>query len=187
MVTNFGCLLEKRCKQLKNIFVIAIAVLTIQNIAAQKYNTIAGVRIGDDFGISGAQRIANKTTIELNIQPGTFAGRQMASILAKQHYPLLTKRLNFFMGAGIYSRKYNPTYNEAPQPINTQGLALSFGAEFSLGRLSISTDYLPLVTIAANNSNQRFYTTSGFSLRYILVDRESSTKKFFKKIFSKKK
>jgi hypothetical protein len=61
-------------------------LISIQNISAQKYNTIAGVRIGDDFGISAAQRIANKTTIELNIQPGTFAGRQMTSLLAKQHY-----------------------------------------------------------------------------------------------------
>lgn len=156
-------------------------------VSAQKYNTIAGVRIGDDFGLSGAQRIANKTTIEFNLQPGTFAGRQMITLLGKQHYPLLTKRLNFFMGAGVYSRKYAPSYNEAPSPTNTQGLALSFGAEFSIGRLSISTDYLPLVTIADNNSNQRFYTTSGFSLRYILVGRESSTKKFFKSIFSKKK
>ncbi|MBK8053081.1 MAG: hypothetical protein IPK35_07385 [Saprospiraceae bacterium] len=171
---------------MKNILFIVLALISIHNISAQKYNTIAGVRIGDDFGISAAQRIANKTTIELNIQPGTFAGRQMTSLLAKQHYSLLTKRLNFFMGAGIYSRKYNPTYTESPQQINTQGLALSFGAEFSIGKLSISTDYLPLVTIADNNSNQRFYTTSGFSLRYILVGRESSTKKFFKKIFTKK-
>lgn len=172
---------------MKNILLFFLLLFSLTHVSAQKYNTIAGVRIGDDFGISAAQRIANKTTIELNLQPGTFAGRQMTTLIAKQHYPLLTKRLNFFMGAGVYSRKYNPTYTESPQQINTQGLALSFGAEFSLGRLSISTDYLPLVTIAENDSNQRFYTTSGFSLRYILVGRESSTKKFFKKIFTKKK
>jgi hypothetical protein len=71
--------------------------MAMQPLMAQKYNTIAGVRIGDDFGISAAQRIANKTTIELNIQPGTFAGRQMTSLLAKQHYSLLTKRFNFLV------------------------------------------------------------------------------------------
>lgn len=154
---------------------------------AQKYNTIAGIRIADDFGISFAQRIANKTTLELNIQPGTFAGRQMSALIAKQHYPLLTKRFNFFMGAGIYSRKIHEANIDIPQQKSSQGLALSFGAEFSIGKLSIATDYLPLVTFANSGSNQRFYTTSGFSIRYILIGRESGTKKFFKNLFKKKK
>ena len=67
------------------------------NAHAQKYNTLAGIRIGDDFGISFAQRIANKNTVELNIQPGTFAGNTMYSALIKQHYSLITKRFNFFL------------------------------------------------------------------------------------------
>jgi hypothetical protein len=156
-------------------------------LSAQKYNTIGGLRIGDDFGISFAQRIANKSTIELNLQPGTFAGRQMTALLVKQHYSLLTKRFNFFMGAGAFSRKIPVSGIDIPQQNSSQGLALSFGAELSLGKLSISTDYLPLVTLAKNGSNQLFYTTSGFSLRYILIGRESGTKKFFKNLFKKKK
>jgi hypothetical protein len=165
-----------------------ICFLVIPNLfIAQKYNTIAGIRIADDFGISFAQRVANKTTIELNIQPGTFAGRQMTTLLAKQHYPLLTKRFNFFMGAGVYSRKIPDANIDIPQQKSAQGLALSFGAEFSIGKLSIATDYLPLVMLANNGSNQRFYTTSGFSIRYIIAGRDSGTKKFFKNLFKKKK
>ncbi|MBL0099400.1 MAG: hypothetical protein IPP49_04530 [Saprospiraceae bacterium] len=110
----------------------------------------------------------------------------MTSLLVKQHYPLLSKRLNFFMGAGLYTRKSSSGNADIPQVSSSTGLALSFGAEFSIGRLSIATDYLPLVTINKSDSNQRFYTTSGFSLRYILVGRESSTKKFFKNLFKKK-
>jgi hypothetical protein len=154
---------------------------------SQKYNTLAGIRIGDDFGISFAQRIANKTTMELNIQPGTFAGRQMSSVLVKQHYPLLSKRINFFMGGGLYSRKIPVQYAEGSQSQSSVGLALSFGAEITFGKLSVSTDYLPLVTFNKNDTNQRFYTTSGLSLRYVLVGRESSTRKFIKNIFKKKK
>ena len=153
---------------------------------AQKYNTVGGIRIGDDFGISFAQRVANKTTIELNIQPGTFAGKEMTTLIAKQHYPLLTKRINFFMGAGAYARKTPLVQSDVLVGNSTKGLAFSFGAEISLGNLNISTDYIPLVTIANNDTNQRFYTTSGFSLRYIFIGRESSTKKFFKKLFRKK-
>lgn len=90
------------------------------------------------------------------------------------------------MGAGIYHRQFTIYNFETTKQNTSAGLAFTFGAEFTIGRLSISTDYLPLVTIGNNNSNQRFYTTSGFSLRYVLVGRESSTKKFFKNLFKKK-
>lgn len=150
---------------------------------SQKYNTVAGIRIADDFGISFAQRFANKNTVELHIQPGTFAGRQMTALLVRQHYPLITKRLNFFMGAGVYSRSTPSVNIDDVQNLKSKGIAFTFGAEFSIGNLNISADYLPLVTFHKDDSNQRFYTTSGFSLRYILFGRESDLKKFFKKIF----
>jgi hypothetical protein len=170
---------------LKNIFAIICLVL-VGHLTAQKYNTLGGIRIGDDFGVSFAQRIANKNTIELNIQPGTFAGNNMSSILVKQHYSLLTKRFNFFMGAGVYHRSYQTTLSDVIQNHKSYGAAFTFGAEFTIGRLSISTDYVPLVTFN-HNTNQKFYTTSGFSMRYVLVGRESSTKKFFRNIFKKKR
>jgi len=171
---------------LKKIFLSFLIIGFSISVFGQKYNTVGGIRIADDFGISFAQRIANKSTVELNIQPGTFAGHEMISLLAKQHYPLLTKRFNFFMGAGVYSRKVPSVYIDDPQSTKTKGLAFTFGAEFSIGNLNISTDYQPLVTFNKNDSNQRFYTTSGFSLRYIFIKRDSGTKKFFKKLFKKK-
>jgi len=165
--------------------VILFISLTATFLSAQKYNTLAGIRIGDDFGISFAQRVAKKTTVELNHQPGTFAGRQLTTIFAKQHYPLITKRINFFMGAGVYTRNVVEQTAEYETAVRSNGLAMTFGAEISLGRLSISTDYQPLMTFNKNNVNQRFYTTSGLSLRYILVPRASSTKKFFRRLFRK--
>ncbi len=153
----------------------------------QKYSTVGGIRIGDDFGFSFAQRVANKTTLELNLQPGTFTGKELYALLAKQHYPLLSKRLNFFAGAGVYSRSLPITSIEPVKTQNTSGLALVLGAEFTIGKLNISTDYLPLVTLFNKDTNQRFQTTSGVSLRYVFVGRDSSTKKFFKNLFKKKK
>ncbi len=151
---------------------------------AQKYNTVGGIRIGDDFGFSFAQRVANKTTVELNLQPGTFTGKELYTVLAKQHYPLLSKRLNFFAGAGIYSRNLPLNQMDIEKKQLSSGLALVLGAEVTFGKLSISTDYLPLVTLFKNDTNQRFQTTSGVSLRYVFVGRESSTKKFFKGLFN---
>lgn len=175
----------KSKKKLKQIILLGSIICFSTFGFGQKYNTVGGIRIADDFGISFAQRIANKSTVELNIQPGTFAGHEMISVLAKQHYPLVTKRLNFFMGAGVYSRKAPSVYIDNPQSTKTKGVAFTFGAEFSIGNLNISTDYVPMVTINKNDSNQRFYTTSGFSLRYIFLKRDSGTKKFFKKLFRK--
>ena len=171
---------------MKHFFFVAFLFFAIA-AQSQKYNTLAGIRIGDDFGVSFAQRVANKTTIELNIQPGTFAGRDLVSVLAKQHYPLLSKRFNFFMGAGPYFRKTPSPYIDNPKSETSAGLALSFGGEITIGNLSIAADYLPLVTFNKNDSNQRFYTSSGLSLRYVMFGRESSTKKFFKNLFKKKK
>jgi hypothetical protein len=172
---------------LKNTAITLSFLLTGIFCFGQKYNTLGGIRIADDFGVSFAQRIANKNTLELNIQPGTFTGREVNSLLIKQHYSLLTKRFNFFMGAGVYNLKGPISKTDIAQSQSSFGMALSFGAELTLGRLSVSTDYFPLVTINKSDTNQRFYTTSGISLRYVLVGRESETSKFFKKLFGRKK
>jgi len=172
---------------LSRIFIFLAIFVLVFNVQAQKYNTVGGIRIGDDFGFSFAQRVANKTTLELNLQPGTFTGRELYAVLAKQHYPLLSKRINFFAGAGIYSRNLPLNQIEVEKSQLTSGLALVLGAEVTFGKLSISTDYLPLVTLFKNDTNQRFQTTSGVSLRYVFVGRDSSTKKFFKDLFKKKK
>lgn len=160
-------------------------LLQSQTLLAQKYNTVAGLRIGDDFGFSVAQRIANKTTIELNYQPGTFVGKELAAGLIRQHYPLLTKRLNFFVGVGAYYRKNTLIEDvEVSKSFRSSGLACSFGGELTLGNLNISTDFLPLVNFRKEDTHQRFYTTTSISLRYIFVPRSSRIGKFFKNVFS---
>jgi len=169
----------------KKFISICVLILITLNVNAQKYNTLAGVRIGDDFGISFSQRIANKNTIELIIQPGTFAGNQLTALMIKQHYPLLTKRINFFMGGGVYARQEPGALLVDTRDINSAGFGLSFGAEITFGNLSIATDYMPLITMNKTTSNQRFYTTSGISIRYVLVGRTSSTNRFFKRLFGK--
>lgn len=160
-------------------------------LMAQKYNTLGGIRVGDDFGLSGTQRIADKTTIDLTFQPGTFAGNRLLLLTANQHYPLLTKRLNFFIGGGLYQKRYENIFkktqpiDEVSNPIKRSGIAFNLGAELTLGKLTVGVDYVPLVHFE-NESYRRFYGTSGLSLKYVFVERESKTKKFFKDLFKKK-
>ncbi len=176
---------------MNKIFLTLLAVVILNPLIGQKYNTIGGIRVGDDFGISAAQRIADKTTIDATFQPGTFAGNRLLLLTANQHYPLLGKRLNFFVGGGIYQKKYENLYDkktindEVPSAVSKAGVAFNLGAELTLGKLTLSADYVPLVHFG-NDSYRRFYSTSGMSLRYVFVKRPSKTKTFFKNLFSKK-
>ncbi len=176
---------------MNRIFFLLIGLLCLNTLAAQKYNTLGGIRIGDDFGFSGTQRIADKTTVDLTFQPGIFAGNRLFLLTANQHYPLLTKRLNVFIGGGLYHRQYenilasNSQTDIVKEPAKMSGIAFNLGAEMTMGKLTIGVDYVPLVHFG-NNSYRRFYGTSGLSMKYVIVERESKTKKFFKDLFKKK-
>jgi len=156
----------------------------------QSYNTVGGIRLGDDFGLNATQRVANKTTLDLIYQPGTFAGREMISLTARQHYPLLTKRLNFFLGGGAAHRITHYGMGDAPlSKIHNTNLAFTIGSEMTIGRLNFSIDYMPMVSLSNYSSNERFYSNSGVSLKYVFVKKPKPKIKFIDKIniFKKKK
>ncbi|MBL0099401.1 MAG: hypothetical protein IPP49_04535 [Saprospiraceae bacterium] len=46
---------------MKKLILLLGIIISAIGLNAQKYNTIAGVRIADDFGLTFSQRIANKT------------------------------------------------------------------------------------------------------------------------------
>lgn len=162
---------------------IILFVTTFVN--AQMYNTSGGIRMADDFGINFAQRIANKNSVEVILQPGTFTGHEMYAALLRQHYPLITKRINFYMGAGVYGRRQPLSSTDTPAKSGNMGVALTFGGELTLGSLNLSTDFLPLMLLGGSD-NRRFQTTNGLSIRYVMWGRESGFKKFVKRIFRKK-
>lgn len=176
---------------MNRLFLSFLALMTFITLNGQKYNTTGGIRVGDDFGISAVQRIADKSTIDLTYQPGTFAGNKLLLLTANQHYPLITKRFNFFIGGGYYYKSHEnllqtqPQTDVVTQPDAFSGIAFNLGAELTLGKLTIAADYVPLVHFG-QNTYRRFYSTSGLSMRYVFVERESKTKKFFKNIFKKK-
>ena len=176
---------------MNRLFILLIVILSLNPLAAQKYNTLGGIRIGDDFGFTGTQRIADKTTVDLTFQPGIFAGNRLFLLTANQHYPLLTRRLNFFIGGGLYHRQYeniltgNSQTDIVKEPVKMRGIAFNLGTELTMGKLTLGIDYVPLVHFG-NNSYRRFYGTSGVSMKYVFVERESKTKKFFKDLFKKK-
>lgn len=166
----------------RNFLIVFVCVFFIHCISiAQKYNTVGGIRFGEDLGITFAQRLANKTTAELLIQPGTLNRKTFTSLSIKQHYGLLSKRFNFFMGGGAFignAKTSETTYS------NT-GVVFPMGAEVTFGHLNLSFDYMPMALLKRDESQTWFSSTSGISLRYVFWKRESSMRKFFKGIGDK--
>jgi len=100
--------------------------------------------------------------------------------LINRHYPLLSRRFNIFLGAGgFFSHSEGIAETEYAQT----GVALNAGAELTLGRLSIAVDYQPLLALPQRASAPLLKTSSGLSLRYVLVKRKSNVSKKLKKVF----
>lgn len=174
---------------MKNVFLFCFVLLSF-SLLGQKYNTSAGVRLSNDFGISISQRIAKKHTIELLHQDGFFSNSpRMTSLTVKKHYGLLTRRFNVFLGAGGFMSGSSEDYYDEPLT-NNYGIAMIAGAEMTIGRLNISADYSPNYALKQDADGPRFISSSGISLKYVLIKRKRKRKflnKFKRKNHSKKK
>jgi hypothetical protein len=52
------------------------------------------------------------------------------------------------------------------------------GLELTIGRINISSDFNPLITVNQNDQNKDYYGYGGLSVRYVLDARESKAKKW---------
>ncbi len=169
---------------MKKIFLtIAIAFVAI-NTYAQSYNTALGIRLEDDFKFSISQRVFNHTTLESNLSDGLFSNRKYASLAIKQHHNIITRRLNFFVGAGYYGQSLLNEKDEVQDfTFKNQGILTTFGAEMTIGRLNVSVDYSPQYSLSSDYTGKRLSADSAISLKYVLWKRQSKAKKFIKNIF----
>lgn len=138
-------------------------------INAQSYNTSLGMRLGTDWGISVQQRIAKRITIEGIIQSSLQREEVTVTGLVEKHFPLVTRRLNVYMGAGVHKGWITPD-PEFATPNNPFGLSFIGGIEFTLGRLNISYDYKPAFNLSGGD--RRMYNQSGVSMRYVINKRK---------------
>lgn len=170
-------------KQLSIIFLFFFTVTA--SSFAQLYTTAAGLRMGTDWGFTIQQRVLDKVSVEGIVQSSLQREEVIITGLVERHYPLLTKGLNIYFGAGVH-KGWNTT-NEEPNTIDTPtvtenpfGVTLIGGAEMTLGRFNISYDFKPAIN--AKGGEKSFYTQSGVSLRYVLVKN-----KVWRKMQKKKK
>lgn len=144
--------------------------LCVQTVQAQKYITAAGARISkQQIGLTIQQRVLPKSTIELigSVGSNEYSGTG----LFEQHFPIISKGLNYYVGAGAHIGKL--------KDIGTfYGGDMILGAEMKIPFLpfNISADLKP--AFHAHHTDW-FSFGGGFSIRTILIKEPKKKSGFF--------
>ncbi len=157
--------------------VLIFNVLFVFNISfSQSYFTAGGARLGTDWGLTFQQRFLKHTTGELIFQSSLVREELMLTGLAEHHFPLITKRLNVYLGAGFHKGFVtdNTTVYDSPY-----GMTVIAGAEFTIARFVISYDYKPAFNFSGGENS--WYSQTGVSVRYVFIKQN-----FIKKIKRRK-
>lgn len=171
----------------KHFFTLAIIViLSFSQAHAQRYGTAVGLRFGNNsfgrtIGISAQQRITPRLTFE-GIAQSDFSRNSTLSLLLEKHHPIISKRFNYYYGAGIsFGKEESFKKVEANKQIiqtygnATTGVDLIGGIEMTLLNTVISVDYKPNINIAGRED---FYRGQiGISARMVLVKSKDQKKK----------
>ncbi|GEO23534.1 hypothetical protein CQA01_40680 [Cyclobacterium qasimii] len=152
----------------------------------QSYGTSGGLRLANNdqgrmLGLTVQQRIEKGLTIEGIIQ-SDFSYNTTAHAILERHRPLLTKRLNYYYGAGVSmgieeSRQKVPESMQIIQTYGngTLGVDLIGGVELTLLGINFSLDYKPNINIVGR---EPWYSGQvGISARSVLVKGNKQNKK----------
>ena len=154
---------------MKKLLVLCIAMLVSGMLYAQRFNTTLGLRIerGDKIGLSAQQRILEHTSLEGIV---AAAEREIeTNFLIKQHFPLIGKGLNMYLGAGGHIGKLKDFGA-------TIGVDAVMGIEYKILILPvvISLDFKPAYHFV--HEDWADFPTA-FSARYVLVKYKNGEKR----------
>lgn len=161
---------------MKQILIFILACCGTLPLIGQGYNTIGGIRFGTDWGITAKHRIKDKFTVEGIFQSAIKREEVLISALVAKHNPLITKRFNFYTGAGLhvgFNSEVEQTYK------NPFGISTIAGVEFKLAKLILSWDFKPAINLIGGQ--KKVYAQSGISLRYVFVKKPIFKEPLFKK------
>lgn len=156
----------------RTLLILSFILLVMCPGFAQTYVTTIGVRLGDnnDFrmaGLSFQQLVLNKVTLEGIIQ-SDFQKNTTLHLLAESHQNIISKRLNFYVGAGVSGGFEEFSQKTVPTPQNkTFGADLIAGLEVTLLHWNISVDYKPNFNIIGRES--WYQGQVGISVRGVVI------------------
>lgn len=168
---------------------LTLAVLAFSaTVQAQSYTTSVGLRLGNGSpsrtaGLTIQQRLAKKVTVE-GIFQTDFRHNSTFHFLGQKHIPILTRRLNFYMGGGLsfgseQSEVVVGNQVETTTGNATVGVDMVAGVELTLSGLNVSLDYKPNFNVAGRDPWMN--SQVGFSVRTVVLKSN-----FFKKMKRKR-
>ncbi|MFK7808978.1 MAG: hypothetical protein AB8F74_14330 [Saprospiraceae bacterium] len=163
--------------------------LLLQNsLDAQHYRTAAGIRLGNEktLGLTVQQKIYKNFTLEgiLQVAAGQN-GQSSVILLAEQHQKILFKRLNLYYGLGLHKSWYNNTSPAGEEFKHPSGVSAITGLELAVAKMTLSLDIQPNLNIFGGS--EFLYTTTGVSLRYVIIKpKKKKRKKINWKFWEKK-
>lgn len=172
----------------KNYVFLLIFLLTLgsNELFAQRYGNAVGVRLGNNqlsrqFGISFQQRLLERISFEAILQTD-FARNSSLSLLLEKHKPIISKRFNYYLGAGIaFGNEESFRKNEIEKEVvqtygnKTFGIDAIGGVEFTIARTVLSVDYKPNFNLSGR---EEFYRGQvGFSARTVLTKSKEQKRK----------
>ena len=132
--------------------------------------------MGTDWGLTFQQRLLKHTTAEGIFQSSLVREELMITGLVEHHFPLITKRLNLYLGAGFHKGFVTDKTAVYQSPY---GMSVIAGAEFTIARFVISYDYKPAFNFSGGENS--WYSQTGISVRYVFIKQN-----VFKKIKRRK-
>lgn len=126
-------------------------------VTAQNYRTAVGARLSNGIGLSVAQQLSRRITIEGIVMENIMAQREWTA-LAKRHFGLGKSRFNLYLGAGLHG-----SLDGTGEGI--RGYDAMAGAELTLLRFTVAADVKPMWDI----NNLAYQGLGGsVSLRFVL-------------------
>ncbi len=168
--------------------VITLLFLVSQMGITQAYRTAVGLRLGTGAGpaLSVQQKIAKYSTIEGIFQPNFRDNVSSLDLIYEQHYKILIKRVNIYMGAGLH-KDWRPKDHELELDEKADaGFVGIIGGEVTFKNFNVSWDYKPSVNVLGGDTH--FAHQSAITLRAIVVKQKKKkiNWRFWKKKKSKK-
>ena len=140
---------------------------------AQGYNTGVGIRLGRSAGLSLAQRVSPRHSVELLAANRFGTDAFTLTAIGRRHLPILLKQTNLFVGAGLHK---GWGYEDEGERANPFGITGQVGLELSVKRATVAFDFLPQVHLSGRVVPVSF--GSALTLRYVLDKRENDGLKF---------
>jgi hypothetical protein len=147
--------------------IISLIFLLSQITMCQSYRTAVGIRLGTGAGaeLSVQQKVAKYSTIEGIFQPSFKDNISSLDLIYKQHYKILVKRVNIYLGVGLH-KDWRPTNHQSEKKADA-GFVGIIGGEVTLKKMNVSWDYKPSINVLKGENHLAHQ--SAITLRLIIV------------------